>query len=425
MEFAEPKKLPHTMRGSVTSLTVRRSPSNPPTPMSQLVRQTSTPGFMATGPQQSINPQAMDTGTYQGQPPILTANSIHQHSSNPSERMCTPVGSGSLVRPPMIQAGRPNFQTGRPFQQHAQPQCTQSKSISQQPVLQYVRPSPRHATQPVLQSAQRIPQSGQHSSHHIQHPGQTVLQSGRPTQQSGQQTFQTVQPTPQYGLPAKQLGQPAFQSGRPTPNSGRPIVQHTPNSVQPARMQGIHRTNQHPPTGHTTSHQQIPPHHQPGSVRIRAVPPSSSSSVSTPQNRIFPSPSPSFKSQSSRTSSHHPPPPPPPPSSSHLSLANTATTNRITIHPPPSIKPLSQAMSNFHSTTQPRSSPVSSRARTPTNPSPLLTSYSTPCSSPPCTTGAYQSQRSQGLPWKHGHAPPPGARLCRSFSGPRLTPMKT
>lgn len=201
-----------------------------------------------------------------------------------------------------------------------------------------------------------------------------------------------------------------MRSGQPIPPPGQPA----------ARQLGPQHPVYHPTPQQYAQHQM---HQSSDRVhRVRAVPPSS-----TAPPRMFPSPTPSQNSQKSRRSQGSPGSSQTQPPQAHTPTSNrpgSQRSPRITIGPPPSLRPLSQAVSQFHSSWSKNSSSSSSssprvRAKTPTNPSPLLTSFTTP-------SPWQQGQRSQGSsPWNQGHTPLPGSRLSGSGKRPRLTPVKT
>ena len=440
VEFDEPKKLPHKMRGSVTSLTVRRSPSNPPTPLGQLRPNSTVPGnFQAKQPRmtstpvlcgnqqplvgrdQSAGPQPMEIGTSHE-----TATNVgchNQQSGRPVGHTATPAGVRLNMVP--MSSGPPTVQM-QPQMVH---RSQQQLSIGQyhQPQLHVGRPVPQSA-QPIPQSSYPITQSGRplsQFSRPVQQPVQHILQSGRPIQQPSyptpQPVLQSAQPIAQFSHPYPQAGQPIHQTGHPTSQFGN-LTTSPQQPVQPHPQMG-QPTWQMAPQQHTP-HQHTSHHHTPtqshtgrssrDSVRIRAVPPSS------PPRRIFPSPTPSQISHNSHASSgSHTPAP-------NLPAGSTNST-RITIRPPPSLKHISHSVTQLQSThpTGHTNSPLGSRARTPTHPSPLLTSYSTN-NTPRSPSPWKQGQRSRGSPRKQGHTPIHGSRSGGGRSGgPRLTPVKT
>ena len=209
--------------------------------------------------------------------------------------------------------------------------------------------------------------------------------------------------------------------------SGQPIQKSVPSYGPPTPQSGRQQlgTEHETPSHHHTPQLYSQPQRRISGesvCRVRAVPPSSTAST-----RIFPSPAPSHNSQRSQGSSNssrsqHPRTHTPP----VTNLPGPRTTPGITIGPPPSLKPLSQAVAQFQSSwSQPRSSsssPGRGRTKTPNNPSPLLTSLTTP-------SPWQQGRRSQGSsPWQHHHTSLPGATLSGSGGGgrkPRLTPVKT
>ena len=391
VEFSQPKKLPHTMRGSVTSLTVRRSPSNPQTPLSQLKkpltpdgtpsiipakrqRMMTTPVVNPTPSKQlttsaqrvSLGFQPMSGGRLQGHTPISVVHPSQQPGVYGSSQVLSSSG------------GRPTAPLG-PTEMSAK---MQSLTLRHRGGLSHQKPcSEQQFHRPMVQSGRPTPQSVRPTT------GQPIRQYSYPNSQSRQPTPQSVRAIPH----------PATRSGRPTPQSSRPTWQMD--------------------TSHHSTSPQFAAHHQrasPGDSvsRVRAVPPSSTAT----SRRIFPSPAPSRNSQKSHGSSNAQPP------RTRTPPTNTqSSSSRITIGPPPPLKPLSQAVNQFHSSwSQPRSSSASPgrvRAETPTNPSPLLTAFATPS---PWQHG----QRSQGSsPWQQANT---GSRLSvGSVRRPRLTPVKT
>ena len=352
VEFVEPKKLPHTMRGSVTSKAVRRSPSYPPTPVVK-------PPFTNPGNVLPVKrPRPAST-------PHLGLQKTRGHQ-------------------PMMQLGQPTLQTGQPMQQSGHPVMQSGRLLTPagRPMMQLghsmsTRPPVMHAGRHIMnQSGQPILQPTQPRLH----PGQQMVSSSI----HAPPRIPSVQPI----IPPRQ---PILISGQPTMQSGQAPT-HTPQLQAAAGHSG-------------------------GSVRIRAVAPSS-----VPQ-RIFPSP---MSTRSSRSS--HASPQLHTPSPMHLGRPTSSgaptTTARVSLRPisAPHARPHIYAASQG-----PQQSPRR-HVRTPTNPSPLLRAFSTTPHSSPWQQG--RSSQGSGSPWKPGHTPPPGMRLSAGGAqygsrGPRLTPMKS
>ena len=371
VEFVEPKKLPHTMRGSVTSKGVRRSPSNPPTP---LLVQPQNPG--------SVLPAKKMRAT--ATPVHVMPPAYNPQLGQPMEQ--SPIQPGQTLR----LSGHPAMQTGQPMRQLRQP----------------------------------TPQTG----YPIRQTGQTMIPAGRPIMQVGQPVNPMQQPTMQ-SQPINRFGQSATQFGQHQhailQSTSRQMVQpglpHGIQSVQPIipPRRPIYQPQPIPRSSIQTPQQQAAVLGRSGSsVRIRAVPPSS-----VPQ-RIFPSPAPSQRSHSTPSqpytlSPSHGHQRPAMTSSSGTHTAGIERVNRI------SVRPSAIPPSHSHSTASQNLS--WGRVRTPTNPSPLLYAF-TPRSSP---WRQGQGSHGSGSPWKPDHTPPPGTRLSagstRSGSGgrARLTPMKS
>ena len=471
VEFVEPKKLPHTMRGSVTSKAVRRSPSNPPTPVSKPPFTHNTGNVLPAkrprattpvliphqprmGQQQVSRSQPMGQSGHSMGQPIMHSGQPMLQSGHPIMRPITPMGPSpiQLGRPilstkpqpmgqsvshfsqPTVQSGQPIAHSGQTITQYGQPMARSGKTITHfgQPAVQ--------SGQPIAHSGQTITQYGQpvaRSGKTITHFGQPAVQSGRPTAHSGQTTTQFGQPTMQYGQPTAQtttqFGQPTMQYGQPTAQTITQFGQPTMQSGRPAAIQPMIHSGQQvtqpviPPrrpiqSGHIVMQHQQPPSlpnqatrqqqsmgHS-DSIRVRAVPPSS-----VPQ-RIFPSPMSTRSSQSTHTPSQRTTPVGGQRGSTGvLSRAQTSASGRISLPPQSHTHPASQG---------PQHSPRG-RIRTPTNPSPLLQAFSTPQSSP---WQQGRSSQGSGSPWKPGCTPPPGMRLSTGGyvpKGPRLTPMKS
>ena len=383
VEFTKPKKLPHTMRGCVTSLTVRRSPSNPPTPTSQLLPSSASfpPSFPAK--RQRVVSSSSSTPALGPEPVQLRQRQL----------------SGQPAQPMEVDTQQMCSKMARPVQRSGHAAGHSAAGV--QPGVRAIGPAVISTHQP---QAVYFPQ--QPPSATVRQFGHTQVQHGRPTPQTRHH------PTPQS------IHQPSIPrySHTAVPHSSRPPGQFTPLPGQPATVAWPASSQPGPPhsvTPQQSSHPGQPPSGG-SSVRIRAVPQSS-----IPRRPIFPTPSHgsrnSHPSSASSTHSH------PPPSHSFVGVpsASPSNTTRITIGPPPSLRPVSQAMA-AHSLSQ--ISPLASRAKTPTNPSPLLTSYTTPRSSSPWQRG----QRSRGSsPWQQGHTSHPGTRGSGSSRGPRLTPMRS
>lgn len=379
VEFVEPKKLPHTMRGSVTSKAVRRSPSNPPTPISR-------PQF--TNNIGNVLPVK--------RPRVTTPVSHQQHVQ---------LMRGQQSGQPMRHTGQPMRQSDQPMQQSGHPvmQSGQLMTLAGRPVI--------HLGQPARQSM----------TGHSMIPSQPLMQSGRISSQSGQPTMQSGRPMAQPALqcvqPMMHSGPPRIQSVQPIIPSRRPILQSGQLAMQLGQQQGLRPASQ-PPQQQAIG--------RPGSVRVRAVPPSS-----VPQ-RIFPSPMSTRPSQSTRTPSQ--PQRTISPSNRHLGSSRVSagiqqtpsSGSRISLKPAFTSAPHSRAP--VHPVSQiPQRSPRG-RACTPTNPSPLLRAFSTTPQSSPWQRG--HSSQGSGSPWKQGPTPPPGLRLSAgahrgSGRGPRLTPMRS
>ena len=174
VEFVEPKKLPHTIRGSVTSMAVRRSPSNLPTPLLQ-PQFINTPASVlpAKRPREMTPVQPMDVSTvgqstrYYGHPSLQTGRPVRQspttgHPTMKSGQLLMPAGRpGHPARPPMMQPAhpslaqlsRPTMHSGQPSMQFGQPALNTGGRVLRPVQLPDVRPiiPPRH---PILQPFQ-------------------------------------------------------------------------------------------------------------------------------------------------------------------------------------------------------------------------------------------------------------------------------
>ena len=409
VEFVEPKKLPHTMRGSVTSKAVRRSPNVPPTSIL-------TPRFAGD----SLNRgNVLPAKRQRVTTPVFTPVASHSQQYTMSQQSARPVMQPSQ---PIMQSARPVMQPGQPIMQSARPVMQPGQPMMQpgRPVIQPGRP--------VMQPGQPVLQAGQQP---VQSRGQPVLQFGQPMVQPGQPGGQFTPPVVQFGRPVMHSTQHVGQSGRPMGQStqhmgqsGPPMMQYrqsTRQASEPMEHSGQQagqrmRQSSQPvtPSGQSTR-RAGQPIRQPGqqqqpvghvdSFRIRAVPPSSS------RQRIFPSPHSAQTMQPSRTvpqpstispANRHQLPGP----SSTAAFPRAPPSGRITLKPSATTPAPRSASSH---TLQP--SPLRPPS---TKPSPLLRAYSTT----PHTLSSRQPVHT-----------PPGMRLSAggrgTGSGPRLTPMKS
>lgn len=252
VEFVEPRKLPHTIRGSVTSKAVRRSPSNPQTPLLQ-------PQFINTPA--SVLPAKRPRGDIT---PVLQmdVSRVGQHARY---------------------SGHPSLQTGQPVRQSYQ--SVKQMNYPRTNSGQLLMPAGRPGLQSTLQPA---------------HP--SLTQFSRPTMHSGQ-------PRLQFGQPALNTSGPVLQpvqlpTVRPILPPRRPIQQSFPAQLTP-RSSPQQQTAVAAVGGVSTGHG--------GSVRMRAVPSSSVSQrifppqhPSQPSQRTPPSQHPSQRHQQPVTTSGRP-----------------------------------------------------------------------------------------------------------------------
>ena len=282
VEFVEPKKLPHTMRGSVTSKAVRRSPNVPPTPIL-------TPRFAGDSLNRgNILPAKRQRVTT----PVFTPVASHSQQHTMSQQQMRMQSARPVMQPgqPMIQTGRPVIQPGQqsvqsrgqPVLQFGQPmvQSGQPRGQFTPPVLQFARPvmqSTQHmgqSSRPMGQSAQHMGQSGRPMGQSAQHMGQSgrpmgqsaqhMGQSGQHMGQSGQHMGQSAQHMGKSGQPMGQSAQHMGQSGRPMGQSAQHMgqsgqhmgqsAQHMGQSGQPMGQSAQHMGQSGRPMGQSAQH---------------------------------------------------------------------------------------------------------------------------------------------------------------------------
>ena len=273
VEFVEPKRLAHTMRGSVTSKAARRSPSVHPTPLPLQPGLPSHPGYNLPVKRPRVpgshpssygqQPVAMDQEPMDtGQLPVV--QSSRRPSLGPDRQFGRPV---MATRQPIMQ--QPVMQP-RPMYQPAA-RYTRSTPYSGQPIARY--------GQPTFQSGQRVQQAGQ--VHQIQ-PARPIIPPPRPVQQSAPpqhtpRSTNTYTPQPHSGgsgssvrvraVPASSASQRIFPSPTPSQRSHSPH----PHTITPSHRS--QQQQQQPPAIPTSSR-----------ISLRPTPQSHSGSVRTPTN---------------------------------------------------------------------------------------------------------------------------------------------
>ena len=286
VEFVEPKRLPHTMRGSVTSKAARRSPSIPPTPLTFQQGLASNPGSIlpVKRPRSCSYPSSNYTQPVADHQPMEIGQPVMMQSSMASQYV---VGNDRQpIQQPII---RPVMQYN-PIYQSRQPiaQFNQSMVNSGQPIAQY--------SQPVLHSGQRVQQLGPmyqiQSVRPIIPPRRPILQSSNPQHTPRSSNMYTPPSHNGVGgsgtssvriraVPQSSASQRIFPS--PTPSQ-----QSHPHTITPSHM------SQRPtiPTGIER-------------VSLRPTPPSHSHSMTScsPRGHVRTNPSPLLKSFTPQSSS--------------------------------------------------------------------------------------------------------------------------
>ena len=191
VEFVEPKKLPHTMRGSVTSKAVRRSPSYPPTPGTKPPFTNSGSVLPAKRPRPGSTPH-FGLQQVRGQRPMMQLGQPTLQTGQPIQQSgYSAMQSGRLLTP----ASRPVMQLGHPMSNR--PPAMYSGNQAGRPIIQPSRPRLQPGQQMMLSSMPpRIP-----SVQPIIPPRQPVLISGHATMQSGQTPTHTPQLQATAGCP--------------------------------------------------------------------------------------------------------------------------------------------------------------------------------------------------------------------------------